>query len=161
MYQMNLNTRMDPNSRSVQTVARGTVVAMLCILSLAPTNEAQAQTLYGGGIEVADGSAIFDNVTIANNVANISHSGGIGGGIAIFSPLNGPSPKVILSNTILAGNLVNISVFPYIEGSDCGTDTDSILVSEGYNLLEFTNKCNFTSLGDDFTGISARLGPLQ
>ena len=116
---------------------------------------------YGGGIEVVRGAAILDNVTIAYNLANKSHLGGSGGGIAISSGFNSSVTLVDSSNTILAGNLVSIQRPPYIVGNDCFTDSSSSLVSEGHDLLEFTNSCDFVSYGTDLTGVSAKLGPLQ
>ena len=87
---------------------------------------------YGGGIVKIDssGSARLNNVTVAFNVADYDGDGvGLGGGIA-----NGPSSRTTFSNTIIAGNRVNLNA------SEC-TGT---LSSGGYNLLQVvTPDCDF------------------
>jgi parallel beta-helix repeat protein len=87
---------------------------------------------YGGGIVKIDssGSARLNNVTVAFNVADYDGDGiGLGGGIA-----NGPSSRTTFSNTIIAGNLVNL------DASEC----NGTLSSEGHNLLQVvTPDCDF------------------
>src|SRR5579862_1188749 len=105
----------------------------------------------GGGINLYDSATVnLNNVTITGNVADASHTGGIGGGIAC----NGAT--VNIKNTIVAGNTDNSGTAP-----DCSAQTGSALTSQGYNLIGDTTNClGFGSVTHDITGMDAHLDVL-
>jgi len=102
---------------------------------------------YGGGVvQIGEGSVRLNNVTVAFNVADYDGDGiGLGGGVA-----TGPESRTYFSNTIIAGNRVNLN------GSEC---TGS-LTSQGYNLLQVvTPDCVFLSYSN-IIDEDPLLGPL-
>jgi CSLREA domain-containing protein len=108
-------------------------------------NEATSAVYGGGGIALAVGN---DKVTIAHSTIVGNTSQGSGGGIR-----NQYAGSVTIRNTILANNIVTN---PSYTGPDCYAP----LISNGYNLVEDTTGCTFTSGATDITGSDPALGPL-
>lgn len=91
----------------------------------------------GGGIyKSGTHEGLFSNVTISNNTA--SEAGGL--------YLRG---DVDLKNTLLAGNEADTA-------PDCSGDT---IASTGYNLIDNTSGCSFTTTTGDQTDVDALTGP--
>ena len=94
----------------------------------------------GGGIYASNGGLRLYNATISANSA-----GGEGGGLLSIVDFR-------LRNSLIAGNTAGTI------GPDCST-LDGI--SEGYNLIQNTSNCSFTSGPGDQVFVNAYLGPLQ
>jgi CSLREA domain-containing protein len=100
-----------------------------------------------GGIQNTDGTATFNNLTIAENTAtNIASAGGFQGNVN-FS----------FANSILAGNTVNGME------SDCFTapSVNPTGISLGYNLIQVATNCSWGgNTAADITGVNPLLGTL-
>lgn len=92
----------------------------------------------------------LNNVTVTGNTAGtMDITGAGGGGVATVYSFG----YIFLRNTILAGNTDLAGTAP-----DCGGQLDSA----GYNLIESTTGCSFTSPdATNVTGVDPSLGPLQ
>ena len=99
---------------------------------------------YSGGIDIG-GSATISNSTITKNTRP---EAGTAGGIYHDGSYKG---SVIISHTIVAGN----------EGRGQASDCEGSITSDGYNLIEDTSLCAFSSLPSDITNVDPLLGPLQ
>lgn len=111
----------------------------------------------GGAIQLSDemGSlnAEFNNVTIADNKANVANGGGSSGGL--FADLTFNNSDLSLRNTLIGDNIVS---------GNTGNNPDCTLVggnvaSNGFNLVEDPSGCNGLS-PDDITGEDPLLGSL-
>lgn len=111
----------------------------------------------GGAMHLSDANGPLNvelnNVTIANNVANLANGGGSGGGI--YASLSTNSSDLNLRNTLIGDNMVS---------GNTGSNPDCTLIpgnvtSNGYNLVENPNGCSGLS-PDDITGEDPLLGSL-
>ncbi|MBI4498577.1 MAG: CSLREA domain-containing protein [Chloroflexi bacterium] len=92
----------------------------------------------GGAVANFVGSATFTNSTFSGNSA--TYGGGIGAG----------SGTVNLKNVIVANNTATNS----------GPDCNGTITSQGYNLIESTSGCTFSSTTGDITGQDPSLASL-
>jgi CSLREA domain-containing protein len=108
----------------------------------------------GGGIYNGAGATLtLNNDTIAYNTADSGSTDTYtGGGLSVAS-----TGTVNISNSILSDNINNNTTTP---APDC-YDGSSIIVSQGYNLVQDGTYCSgFTPATNDVTGSSANLYPL-
>ena len=105
----------------------------------------------GGGIDQGVGGLLnLNNVTITDNLTDIS--GDTGGGGGIFNA----GGTIDLKNTIIAGNRDNTSA-PIVKSPDCGGEA---LTSHRNNLIGDLSGCSFLAAGGDLTNVNPLLGPL-
>jgi CSLREA domain-containing protein len=105
----------------------------------------------GGGIDQGVGGVLnLNNVTITDNLTDIS--GDTGGGGGIFNA----GGTINLRNTIIALNRDNTSA-PIVKSPDCGGAT---LTSHRNNLIGDLSGCSFVRAGGDLTNVKPLLGPL-
>jgi len=119
----------------------------------------------GGGLSTGedDVSVILNNSTVAGNQAQI------GGGIAFDGELTLNSSSII-SNTATyrgggfeaaPGGLATIQNTLLAENSALtGQNCYGVVASDGYNLVDSTAGCDFTSSSGDVLGVGAQLGTL-
>jgi CSLREA domain-containing protein len=109
---------------------------------------------HGGGFyfDGADGGLKIENSTVANNVADFdSFGGGDGGGL--YNDFDNSS--ILLRNTIVGDNIDIGGQSP-----DCGGVAGSGISTQGFNLVENLEGCNFSPLPTDITGVNPALAPL-
>ncbi len=100
-------------------------------------------SMEGGGIFMGNTSLVMNNVTITGNQAYD------GGGI-FYSPYYGSGTVSIqMSNTILAGNISNISSAPNCKGP---------ITSLGHNIISDTTGCTVTAGSGDKLNVNPLLG---
>ena len=138
-----------------KTTLRGNLVQQCCgggidnlgTLKLTNVTLASNQALFGhGGGLLNEGTATLNNVTIALNSADPNHGCSPacqGGGLNNAGTL-------YLTNSLIANN------------TGAGPDCAGTVISQGYNLIENTNKCTVTGspLGNIY-GQDPLLAPLQ
>jgi hypothetical protein len=121
-------------------------------------NTSQALSVYGGGVNVSNGTLSLTNCTVSGNTAQSTGAANgnstYGGGIARLSG------TVMMANTIVAGNSVT-------GGSvSQGPDAFGSFTSTGSNLIGKADGATFTAATGDLVGAIAtpldpKLGPLQ
>jgi CSLREA domain-containing protein len=105
----------------------------------------------GGGIDQGVGGMLnLNNVTITDNLTDIS--GDTGGGGGIFNA----GGTINLRNTIIARNRDNTSA-PIPKSPDCG---GAALTSRRTNLIGDLSGCSFVAAGGGLTNVNPMLGPL-
>jgi CSLREA domain-containing protein len=105
----------------------------------------------GGGIDQGVGGVSnLKNLTVADNLTDIS--GDTGGGGGIFNA----GGTVNLTNTLIARNRDNTSA-PIEKSPDCG---GVALTSHRNNLIGDMSGCHFVAASGDLTNVNPLLGPL-
>jgi len=95
----------------------------------------------GGGIYNIYGTVTLDSATIANNATQNGDGGGI----------DNVAGTVNLKNAIVGGNTDSGGQAP---------DCSGTLTSQGYNLIQDTTGCTFSTATGDITGQDPKLSPL-
>jgi CSLREA domain-containing protein len=105
---------------------------------------------YNASVQSTPNISAFNNVTIANNIADANrNSTGAGGGVSNPQELYGPTLE--LANTIVSNNRSDNGVAP---------DCSGAIMSRGYNLIHQTAGCSLGDATGTIVGQSARLSTL-
>jgi hypothetical protein len=133
----------------------GAIIASLGQLNVFnSTFSGNRTTEDGAGIYVEQSNILLNNVTLTKNVADADgDDSGNGGGLY---DSGGTNTEIVMSNSIIAGNL-DLSG----EAPDCDANSGDVFTSLGFNLIGKGLGCGYVRPDSDMVGVRSGLARLR